>query len=239
MIQTFPSNDVMMTAWRVHYATESGYGLIIKDAWFKQGPKDAWMQVLGDARLSEMFVPYHSGSPRFWDVSYNFSLVTLNKEAAGPLGELHGDPAVVVEEVRDRGVMWVDTNSGVRRGQKLTLWSVLDAANYRYIIEYGFQDDGQITFRVGSTGRNYSTREFEGHMHNGLWRVDVNLDGPNNSVYVHEHVETAKDPGKATTSAPALQQGGGRLRRLERREVHDAQHHQRQEKECPQDADLI
>ncbi len=200
VIQTFPSNDVAQTAWKVRWATAAGYGLIIQDAWFQRGPKEPWMQVLGDARLAEMFVPYHSGSPRFWDVSYNFALVTLNKEAAGPFGKLLNEPANVVHEVRDRGVMWVDTATGVRRGQKLVLWACLDAANYRYIIEYGFQDEGTVTFRVGSTGRNYSSREFEGHMHNGLWRVDVNLDGPaNNSVNVMEHIETPDDPGKAKT----------------------------------------
>jgi primary-amine oxidase len=172
--------------------------LTIRDAWFKRGAREPWMQVLGDARLAEMFVPYASGTPRFWDVSYNFSLITLNKEAAGPFGQLLGDPAVVVKEVRDRGPMWVDPNTGVRRGQKLTLWGALDAANYRYLIEYGFQDDGTITFRVGSTGRNYATREFEGHMHNGLWRVNVNLDGSGkNSVYVMEHLETKEDAGRA------------------------------------------
>ena len=198
VVQTFPSNDVMKTAWKVRYQTAAGFGLIIQDAWFKRGPKDPWMQVLGDARLSEMFVPYASGSPRFWDVSYNFSLITLNKEAAGPFGKLLGDPPTVAHEVRDRGVMWVDTATGVRRGQKLVLWACLDAANYRYVIEYGFQDEGTVTFRVGSTGRNYSSREFEGHMHNGLWRVDVNLDGPSdNSVWVVEHLETNDEPGKA------------------------------------------
>jgi primary-amine oxidase len=200
VVQAFPSNGVAQTAWKVRWATSSGYGLTIQDAYFKRGPKEPWMQVLGDARLAEMFVPYHSGSPRFWDVSYNFSLVTLNKEAAGPYGKLLGDPANVVQEVRDRGPMWVDTETGVRRGQKLVLWGCLDAANYRYLIEYSFQDDGGISFRVGSTGRNYSTREFEGHMHNGLWRVDVNLDGANNnSVFVHEHFESKDDPGKAKT----------------------------------------
>jgi primary-amine oxidase len=208
VIQTFPSNDVMKTAWKVRWGTESGNGLFIKDAWFKRGPKDPWLQVLGDARLAEMFVPYHSGSPRFWDVSYNFSLITLNKEAAGPFGKLLGDPANVVQEVRDRGVMWVDTDTGVRRGQMLVLWACLDAANYRYVIEYSFQDDGVIRFRVGSTGRNYSTREFEGHMHNGLWRFYVNLDGPkNNSVYVHEHVETKDGAGKAETKVRPFNKG--------------------------------
>lgn len=208
IVQTFPSNDVMKTAWKVRYTTATGFGLIIQEAWFKRGPKDPWMQVLGDARLSEMFVPYHSGSPRFWDVSYNFPLITLNKEAAGPFGKLLGDPPTVVHEVRDRGVMWVDPATGVRRGQKLVLWACLDAANYRYVIEYGFQDEGTVTFRVGSTGRNYATREFEGHMHNGLWRVDVNLDGAqNNSVYVVEHIETNEDPGKAKTVQRPFNQG--------------------------------
>jgi len=208
VIQSFPSNDVMKTAWKVRWATTSGYGLYIQEAWFKRGPKDPWMQVLGDARLSEMFVPYHSSSPRFWDVSYNFSLVSLNKEAAGPFGELLGESANVVKEVRDRGVMWVDTATGVRRGQKLMLWSVLDAANYRYVIEYSFQDDGQISFRVGSTGRNYSTREFEGHMHNGLWRVNMALGGVgNNSVYVMEHAETKVLAGKANTTKRPFNKG--------------------------------
>jgi Cu2+-containing amine oxidase len=197
VLQSFPSNDVMKTAWKIHWATANGYGLHIQNAWFKRGAKDPWMQVLGDARLSEMFVPYHTGSPRFWDISYNFALVKMTKEEAGPFGKLLGDPPVVVQELRDRGVMWIDPYRGGRRGQTLLLWGVLDAANYRYIIEYGFQDDGTVTFRIGSTGRNYGSREFEGHMHNGLWRVDVNLDGPfNNSVFVTEHIEPDGEPGK-------------------------------------------
>jgi len=62
------------------------------------------------------------------------------------------------------------------------------------MIEYGFQDDGAITFRMGSTGHNYPGSEYDPHMHNGLWRVNVNLDGrpgepANNSVYLVEHVE--------------------------------------------------
>ncbi len=208
VVQTFPANEAMKTAWKVRWATSSGYGLTIQEAWFKRGPKEAWMQVLGDARLAEMFVPYHSGSPRFWDISYNFSLITLNKHAAGPGGQLLGDPGVVVKEVRDRGILWVDTDTGVRRGQKMLLWSCLDAANYRYIMEYGFHDDGTITFRVGSTGRNYSTREFEGHMHTGLWRVNINLEGAGkNSVYVMEHLETKADAGKAKTVMRPFNQG--------------------------------
>src|SRR5947209_5706806 len=77
LIQQFPTNDAMKTAWKVHWATASGFGLYIQGAWFKRDPKEPWLQVLGDARLAEMFVPYHSGSPRFWDISYNFSLCNV------------------------------------------------------------------------------------------------------------------------------------------------------------------
>lgn len=197
-IVEFPTNDVMRTAWKVQWSTMNGFGLVVNGAWFKKGPKEPWFQVLGDARLSEMFVPYHSGSPRFWDISYNFSLINLTKDDAGPFGRLIGSPPVVCQEIRDRGIAWVDGTKGSRRGQTMVLWSCLNAANYRYLIEYGFQDDATITFRVGSTGRNYSSREFEGHMHNGQWRVGVNLDGSGrNSVYVMEHVEPADDADRS------------------------------------------
>ncbi len=208
-IVQFPTNDSLRTAWKVRWTTASGPGLVIESAWFKKGPKERWMQILGDARLSEMFVPYHSGSPRFWDVSYNFSLIELGKDEAGPFGRVLGSPPVVCQEIRDRGLAWIDSTKGSRRGQTMLLWSCINAANYRYVVEYGFQDDGTITFRVGSTGRNYGSREFEGHMHNGLWRVDVNLDGPeHNSVYVMEHIEPdGAHKDKARTDHRLFNQG--------------------------------
>jgi primary-amine oxidase len=194
IIQSFPANDAMRTAWKIHWSTQTGHGLIIQEAWFKKGPNERWIQILGDSRIAEIFVPYHSGSPRFWDVSYNFDLCQVGKDEAGAFGKVLGDPPTVVQEVRDRGLVRYD-HLGGRRGQELILFATLNAANYRYVVQYGFQDDGSITFRLGSSGRNYASREFEGHMHAGLWRVDINLDGPNhNSVFVMEHVEPDGQP---------------------------------------------
>ena len=98
------------------------------DAWFKRSAKDPWLQVLGDARLAEMFVPYHSGSPRFWDISYNFSLCNVSKDDCGHFGKVLDTPPTVVHEIRDRGLMWVDSVKGSRRGQKLVLFATLNAA---------------------------------------------------------------------------------------------------------------
>jgi hypothetical protein len=215
IVQTFPTKGPMQSAWAVRYTTASGFGLIIQDAWFKRSPNDRWVQILGDARLSEAFVPYHRGSPRFWDVSYNFGLCVNTEADAGPHGTLITPPGqkapTVVKEVRDRGLMWKD-GRGVRRGEEMLLWATLSAANYRYVIQYGFQDTGTITFRCGSTGHNYGGSEFVGHMHNSLWRVDVNLDGPNNnSVLVCEHVEPVgegDDARKARTETRLLETEG-------------------------------
>jgi primary-amine oxidase len=194
--QSFPPNGIMETAWKVEWETVRRHGLVIKNAWFKRGPEHDWLQVLGDTRVAELFVPYHRGSPRFWDVTqYQFELTRVSAADAGPFGKLHisnnGSVTIpcVVEELKDRGVIWKD-NFGVRRGHTLLLWACIDAANYRYIIEYGFQDDGCITFRVGATGHNLGGSEFEPHMHNTYWRIDVNLDGPDhNSVLVMERDE--------------------------------------------------
>jgi Cu2+-containing amine oxidase len=193
VIQQFPSKGPMQTAWKVHWREENGSGLIIQDAFFKKSPNDPWMQVIGEARLAEAFVPYHRGSPRFWDVSYNFPLCDVTQADAGPHGVLlssaPGKMPTVVMEVRDQGIAWKDS-AGVRRGEQLVLWGTLSAANYRYIIEYTFRDDGLIRFNVGATGHNYPGSEWEPHMHNHYWRIDVNLDGPNNNtVELCEHIE--------------------------------------------------
>ena len=190
IIQEFPTNDAMRSAWKIHWATSKGYGLYLQDAFFKKGPTEPWVQVVGDVRLAEMFVPYASGSPRFWDISYNFDMIPVGRDEAGPFGKVIGSPPRLVAELRDRGVFWMDVPKGTRRGQSLVLWACLDAANYRYVTEFTFQDDGTIGARVGATGRNYSSREFEAHMHNGLWRIDLNVGGPvHNSVYVMDHLE--------------------------------------------------
>lgn len=208
-IRTFPSRGPMRTAWKVRWTVEKGPGLVIHGAWLKKGPDEPWTQVLADSHLAEMFVPYDSGTPRFWDLAYNYDMLPLAPRDVGPGGRLHGDPPIVAEELRDRGIHYMDPETGARRGETLVLWAALDATNYRYITEYGFQDDGVVTFRAGSTGRNYESKEYEGHMHHALWRVDVDLDGPDRQgVYMMErHDPDGDDPAKARTVFRAFNGG--------------------------------
>lgn len=188
--QEFPAGS-MQTAWRVRWAYGDHRALYITGAWFRRAPSEAWITVLYDARLSDIFVPYHAGTPRYLDLSsFNFHLVPTSAADAGCCGQLLGDPPVAVREVRDRGVLWKD-DATLRRGRELVIWGTLDAANYNYIIEYSFRDDGSIGFRLGATARNLPGIETMAHMHGGLWRIDMDLAGfPGDSASLVRHVES-------------------------------------------------
>jgi primary-amine oxidase len=185
------------TAWKVHYARGLHKGLYISGAWFKRSLSEDWIKILNDARVAELFVPYHQSSAiRFYDLTgFSFPMAQVRAEDAGPFGTIlppfAGDTyPTVIKEMRDRGVAWKDYAHGVRRGRELVLWAGLQAGNYMYIISYAFQDDGTIAFRMGATGQNLPGRRSEAHMHSAHWRIDIDLmDGEKNSAMLMRHVE--------------------------------------------------
>ncbi len=185
------------TAWKVHVARGLHRGLYITGAWFKRDLSEDWIKVLNDARVSELFVPYHQHSDvRYFDLTgFSFPLAEVKAEDAGPFGTIlppfQGDDyPTVIKEVRDRGVIWKDYAHGVRRGRELVLWGALQAGNYVYIMSYGFQDDGTIALRVGATGQNLPGQRYEAHVHSAHWRIDMDLvDGSKNSAMLMKHVE--------------------------------------------------
>lgn len=192
VMQEFPSAGPMKTAWLVQWSFVTKVGFHITGAWFKRNPADPWIRVLWDARLAEIFVPYHDNSNRFYDMSdpeFFWQLVPATAADAGCCGQLLGDPPVVIREVRDRGPLWKDDKE-VYRGEELVLWATLDAANYNYITQYSFRDDGSIGFRAAATSRNYPGAETVAHMHDALWRLDVDLGGwPSDTAMTMIHRE--------------------------------------------------
>jgi Cu2+-containing amine oxidase len=183
-------------------------GLVIGPVYFRQSPSAPFVRVLWDMRVSDYFVPYHDNSNRFYDLSvYNFTLTGLTAAdcplSFGVLLSTH-----VCKEVRDRGLMWKDF-SGARRGEELVLWGALYAANYRYLQEYTFRDDGVIIGRQGATGLNYPTSETIAHAHNALWRIDIDLGGTTNNAARLQHFELPPNDGTAidTNTAIAVAQG--------------------------------
>lgn len=189
--QSFPTSGPMQTRWRICWQPMAGNGLVITSAFFQKSPSSPLMRVFWDARVSEIFVPYHSGSPRFLDVGFGFPLIRLNTNdcPASEGGLILGPGSEVCRELRDRGIAWKD-DTNVRRGQEVTLWGAIDAANYNYVIEWTFRDDGVVLGRVGATARNLPSVPFEAHMHGPIWRLDIDLNGfSGDSVHLSRHRE--------------------------------------------------
>ena len=217
------------TAWKVHFARGLHRGLYITGAWFKRDLGEDWIKILNDARVSELFVPYHQHSyVRYFDLTgFSFPMAEVKAEDAGPFGTIMppfaGDTyPTVIKEVRDRGVVWKDYARGVRRGRELVLWGGLQAGNYMYIMSYAFQDDGTIALRVGATGQNLPGQRQEAHVHSAHWRIDMDLvDGRKNSAMLMRHVEDPASLGAEDIKQP-FNAGHGRRRSTQGTEgIHD------------------
>src|SRR3982751_5853498 len=189
--QTF-TNNASQTQWMICWSTPATWGLAITSAHFRTGPGKPWIRVFWDARVADIFVPYHSGSPRYYDLSgFSFPLHTLTAaDCPAPGGTLLGAPTVVCKEVRDRGLGW-KSNSGTYRGKELVLWSALAAANYIYVIRWTFRDDGVVLGEAGATGTNLPGIPTQTHMHNAMFRLDIDFDGAaHDRVDAVTHVES-------------------------------------------------
>src|SRR5260370_517784 len=111
-------------------------------------------------QFSKIFVPYRTGSSCYYDVGFNFGLTRVGNADCPPnLGGtvLAGN---VCKEVRDRGLSW-KSDSAVYRGQEVSLWAALAAANYNYVMEWTFRDGGVILGRVGGPSPNFSAFPIE------------------------------------------------------------------------------
>ena len=185
-------------AWRICVTDMGLKALWVGPVDLRPTPTSPWVRVLYQAGLADIFVPYHRGTPatRLYDLHFTTALDPVTSQDMGSNGSLitlSGESVpTVVAEVRDRGVAWLckEKTAATRRGEELILWGVSDAGNYDNIVQYGFRDDGVITFRMGNTGFNEPSRAGEAHMHTGLWRVDVDLNGPGgDSAFLLAHKE--------------------------------------------------
>lgn len=207
--QRFPTTGAEETRWRVCWQSQGKHGLVITAAFFRKSPTAPFVRVFWDARLGEIFVPYHPGSPRFLDLStYSQGLVTLNTShcPASVGGTLLGSPSVVCKEVHDRGLAWMN-DGAARRGQELVLWGTIDAYNYNNVVWWSFRDDGAVEGRYGATAMNLPGAEDVTHMHTPIWRLDIDLDGfQGDTVHVATHAESSLSA--TDSSVPVTREAG-------------------------------
>lgn len=215
--QSFPSAGPAETRWQVCWQPVPGNGLVITSADFQKSPVSPLVKLFGDARVSDIFVPYHNPAIlRYLDVGFGFPLISLNANDCPPSrGTLLGSSKEVCKEIRDRGLAWKD-HSRVRRGEELVLWSAIDAGNYNYIIEWTFRDDGVVMGRLGATGQNNPNWPYTAHMHGAIWRLDIDLDGASgDSVYLAKHIEQLPGQGAVDTMTPIREESGLKWNPLE------------------------
>lgn len=221
--QTFPTTGAVETRWQLCWQPVPGNGLVITSASFQKSPTSPFVKLFGDARVSDIFVPYHDPNIlRYLDVGYGFPLIplTANDCPASKGGTLLGIGKEVCQEVRDRGLAWKD-HDRVRRGEELVLWSVIDSGNYNYVIEWTFRDDGVVMGRLGATAQNHPDWPLVAHMHGAIWRLDIDLDGASgDSVYLGKHIEQLPGLGAIDTMTPIRGESGHQWNPLEFTSLH-------------------
>jgi primary-amine oxidase len=207
------------SAWEVCWTVElTGSSKVLKIVsarfmWKDKTGKAVWLPVVRHLELAEIYVPYDDGVKAFLDVSnHSFYLSKMRAEFAGPscvvapqiLGSSHpANDQRVMREIHDDGIRWMSAEPGTnettnddraRRGEMMVLWSTFYAANYRYLIEYGFSDDGTIRCRLGFTARNYNhlkADQSDAHLHVGCWRFEPDFGDPTKvSVYTMRRYPT-------------------------------------------------
>jgi hypothetical protein len=199
--------DYPNTHWRFGLRNMGMKGTQALDVSIQGAQYTSPQYIIKRAGLAEMFVPYDDRSHTYYDMSFgndrldqmdpqdlpsqNGALVYFRSQNGSTFYVRDPVPKVAVE-CRDEGVGYLCKEPGShvrRRIQEVVVWSVFDAYNYDYIIEYTFHEDGRITFRTGATGYNLPYDTSEPHVHNGLWRVSTKLLGrdDNQSMqFVHQ-----------------------------------------------------
>lgn len=225
--QQFPPSGNPETAWLVVTNYGGRKAFFISEAWFLPGPGKPWVKVLDEAGPAEIFVPYQNNAHRFSDlIVLQLQLEPLVDAIRGRCGQLIDRPNTagkrIVREITEKGLLWmaprIVVTDGkpnfrghtVRRGHKLTLWAVVDAWNYRYVLSYGFHDDGSIDFRAGATGTNFPGSERIAHTHNVIWRLNLRITnqprGGATNVNVMRHISDRRITGELGSDWPTIRE---------------------------------
>ena len=203
--------DYPNTHWRFGLRNMGLKGTQILDVSIQGAQYTSPQYIMKRAGLAEMFVPYDDRSHTYYDMSFGYdrmdqmdsqdlpsqngALVFFRSQLPGSLFYVRDSVPKLAVECRDEGVGWLCKEPGNhmrRRIQEVVVWSVFDAYNYDYIIEYTFHEDGRVTFRSGATGYNLPGDTSEPHVHNAFWRVSTKLLGrDDNEASQFVHVEDA------------------------------------------------
>jgi len=181
-------------------------------------------KVLFRASISQIHVPYETGSPRFHDLTTSIDGLGNNAQilAGGecPGGALY-DGNRICKQFEDRGYAWKN-GPAYQRGQVVSVFMSSQLGRYNYVNQWNFQDDGVIEPKLGLTGRLQVIGSGAGylpygqrldpesgavpvvgisHNHNIYYRFDFDINGSANNAVDKITLQPSLDPSPDTTCA--------------------------------------
>jgi primary-amine oxidase len=196
--------------WQMCFEIRSLEGIVFHDITYTP-PGGGAVEVLGQANLAQIHVPYDDNGARFHDES-DFGLgggflndLTAADCPGGTLINVSGKDVLCRQE-QPNGYAWKSYSQQVQ-STTLSLFSVSHIGAYNYVISYNFDDDGTIRPAVGATGQlqRIGSNPLFGwdlgggsigiaHMHNFYWRLDFDVDGEANDQV--QELQTSYQPGR-------------------------------------------
>ena len=197
--------------WDMCWEHRNNDGIVFSQVHFTP-PGGVRTQILAEASISQVHVPYDDNGARYHDITdYGFGgeyMVDLDGGSC-PSGSLlqHSGKNVICKELGQRGYAF-NGGSQQEQGHELALFSVSKVGAYNYIPYWRFLDDGTIEPVMGATGRLQRTGSNQlygwpirrgtttgiSHIHNYYWRLDFDL-GDTRTDEVVKEVNLVPDDG--------------------------------------------
>lgn len=180
--------------WQLCLERRNIEGIVLHDVTYTP-PGGQPVEILGQAAMAEIHVPYDNNWARFHDLSdiglgYSGTMDVLDP-AECPNGTIlqAGGEDVICQTEAATGYAYKSYDQQAQ-GTSLNLFSVSILGAYNYVIAWNLDDDGSIRPEVGATGALQleggrpsagwplgGGRSGVAHMHNFYWRLDFDVDG--------------------------------------------------------------
>jgi len=168
-------------------------------------PKNgARQQVLYNASIAQIHVPYDDDGARYHDVTdygigAGYMQALASSECPNGILKKFGQKNVMCQQI-EKGHIAHHADSGKKEGSALSLFSISKIGAYHYLPQWRFFDDGTIRPSMGATGslqrfasgvtdRGWqinSNRTGIAHLHNYFWRLDFDLGSSGTDDFVEE-----------------------------------------------------
>ncbi len=191
--------------WDMCWEHRSREGIVYHHVFYtpKNGARE---QILYQAAIAQIHVPYDDNGARYHDISdYGIGGGYMHdlKAAECPGGSLKqfSGKKVICQQVENRGLAHHSSSESLQ-GNALSLFSVSSVGAYHYIPQWRFYDDGTIEPSMGATGSlqrfgnsgdttrgwimDSNNRVGIAHLHNFFWRLDFDLGSSGSDDFIEE-----------------------------------------------------